>query len=55
MPLHENQDLLIDDDLYPEEYLKMFDEMRMMSYYFPAEFLSKDVISNTITFKVGDL
>ncbi len=55
MEEHQNEDLLIDDDQYPEETLAMFNEMRMKSYFFPVEFFDAEHISNSIFFKVGSI
>jgi len=55
MEEHSNEDLLIDDDQYPPETLEMFNEMRMKSYFFPAEIFNAKHISNSISFKVGEL
>ena len=52
---HKNEELLIDDDQYPQEMLDVFDEMRYIHYEFPISFLKAKVLSCTLKFKVGDL
>ncbi len=55
MEENKNEDLLINDDEYPAEMLSYFDEMRHKTYTFSTEFLRSNYISNSITFKIGDL
>ena len=50
-----NEELLINDDDYDEETLKIFDGMRMITYTFSKNFLSTKAISSALRFKVGEM
>ncbi len=54
MDKHENSDLIINDEDYPTEILKAFDEMRMRNYTFSKEFFECELMSVTLQFKVGE-
>lgn len=50
-----NAEMLINDDDYDAETLRLFDGMRNITYNFSRRFLSAKAISSTLVFKVGDL
>ena len=50
-----NKELLINDEDYPPEMLKLFDEMRHIKYHFSSDFLKSKMLSSSLVFKVGDL
>lgn len=50
-----NAEMLINDDDYDAETLKVFDGMRTIAYTFSKNFLSAKAVSSTLKFKVGDL
>ena len=49
-----NSEMLINDDDYDPEVLKVFDSMRMINYTFSKAFLTSKEISSLLVFKVGD-
>ena len=51
---HANEELLIEDEKYPPEVLKTFDEMRYVRYAFAQSFLKAKNLSCFLKFKVGD-
>lgn len=55
MEENQNEDLIINDEDYTEEMLKLFDEMRKKVYHFPKNFFQSKYMSTFLKFKVGDL
>ena len=50
-----NKELIIQDENYAPDMLKLFDQMRHISYNFSDDFLKAKILSSSLVFKVGDL